>query len=258
MEFKVNIGDPKSKKTVKKVYADDDANPFMGKKIGMVLKGDQIGFPGYEFEITGGSDYCGFPMRKDVNGIARKKVFTTKGFGNKIAKRKGLRYRRTVAGNTIFSKTAQINMKVVKAGKKPLVEEASEAKAQDAGKQAETSSSSAEQKPKPEEKKEDPEQDAEKEPAKKEEKAEDAKEKKETAKEQEQRPEEKKPEAKPAEQKKEASEPKKEDAEKKSSGEQPASDDGEKPDKETAPAKTTEAPAADKDKQQESSEKDKA
>ena len=82
MEFKVNIGDPKSKKTLKKVFSEEATKPFIGKRIGIVIKGELIGFPGYEFEVTGGSDYCGFPMRRDVQGIARKKVLTIKGFGN--------------------------------------------------------------------------------------------------------------------------------------------------------------------------------
>lgn len=122
MELKANIGGS-SGKTLKKVFNEEEAKHFIGKKIGSLIKGELIGFPGYEFEITGGSDYCGFPMRKDVLGIARKRILTTKGFGNKKPKRKGLRYRRTVAGNTVFSKTSQLNLKVVKAGPVPLFED---------------------------------------------------------------------------------------------------------------------------------------
>jgi small subunit ribosomal protein S6e len=75
---------------------------------------------GYEFEIAGGSDYCGFPMRKDVNGIMRKAILVTKGFGNKY-NRKGMRLRRTVAGNTIYNKTSQVNLKILKYGSTPLL-----------------------------------------------------------------------------------------------------------------------------------------
>jgi small subunit ribosomal protein S6e len=122
MEFKINIGDPKTGKTVQKVAADKAAEAFLKKKIGDKVSGDAIGFPGYEFEITGGSDYCGFPMRKDVRGSARKKILVVSGVG--IRKNvKGRKIRKTVAGCTIYSKTAQINLKVLKAGEAPLVEE---------------------------------------------------------------------------------------------------------------------------------------
>jgi small subunit ribosomal protein S6e len=85
--------------------------------------------PGYEFEISGGSDYCGFPMRKDVNGIMRKEILTTTGLGNRY-KRHGMRLRRTVSGNTIYNKTAQINLKVLKHGAEPLIKEEPKTEAQ--------------------------------------------------------------------------------------------------------------------------------
>ena len=199
MEFKVNIGDPKSGKTLKKVYSEDDTRFFIGKKIGVVIKGDLIGFPGYEFEITGGSDYCGFPMRKDVAGIARKKVLVTKGFGNKGAKRKGLRYRRTVAGNTVFSKTAQINLKVVKAGSKPLIEKKEEKKEEAKPKAKEAPKEKPKEAPKTEEKPETKKE----EPKKEEKKEEKAPEKKESPKEKKEEPKKEKPAEKPKAEKKE-------------------------------------------------------
>jgi len=121
-EFKLNIGDPKSKKTLKKEVKDDDAEIFRGKKIGDKFSGEGIGLPGYEFEITGGSDYTGVPMRRDVQGIARKRVLIVSGIGIR-KNRAGRKVRRTVAGNTISGKTAQINLKVIKHGKTPLFEE---------------------------------------------------------------------------------------------------------------------------------------
>lgn len=119
-EFKVNIGS-KDGKTHKVEFKDDDAKIFIGKKIGDTIKLSD--FSGYEFEIVGGSDYCGFPMRKDVMGPARKRILIAGGIGLR-SKRKGMRIRKTVAGNTIYEQTAQINLKVLKAGKKPLGEEA--------------------------------------------------------------------------------------------------------------------------------------
>jgi small subunit ribosomal protein S6e len=127
-EFKLNISDPKTGKTYKRDVKDDQAKVFLHKKIGDKLSGDGCGFAGYEFEITGGSDYCGFPMRRDVLGSARKKILIVKGVGIR-KNRKGRRVRKTVAGNTVFSKTSQINLKILKYGKEKLGGE--EAKAEE-------------------------------------------------------------------------------------------------------------------------------
>lgn len=121
-EFKLNIGDPKSKKTIKKDIKDDEAEALIGKSMGDTVKGDSFGFEGYEFLITGGSDYTGTPMRKDVIGTARKKVLIVSGTGIR-KNRPGRKVRRTVAGNTVYEKTAQINLKVTKHGKVSLFEE---------------------------------------------------------------------------------------------------------------------------------------
>ncbi|MBN1275324.1 30S ribosomal protein S6e [Candidatus Woesearchaeota archaeon] len=125
MALKANIGG-KDGKTQQFELDDDKASALIGKKIGDKVSGKQAGFDGYEFEVTGGSDSSGFPMRKDVQGTARKKILTTKGVGMRT-NRKGLRLRKTVAGNTVFENTAQVNLKVLKAGKKPLGGEEEEA-----------------------------------------------------------------------------------------------------------------------------------
>lgn len=119
-EFKLTIG-VKDGKTVQKEVKEAEANAFLGKKLGETVKGDAAGFAGYEFQITGGSDYCGFPMRKDVEGTSRKRILITQGTGMRN-KRKGLRLRKTIAGNTVYEQTAQINLKVTKEGPNPLVE----------------------------------------------------------------------------------------------------------------------------------------
>lgn len=122
-EIKLNIGDPKSKKTLKKDIKDNETEIFLGKKIGDKVNGETFGLAGYEFEITGGSDYTGTPMRKDVQGEQRKKVLIVSGTG--IRKNvDGRKKRKLVAGNTVHAKTAQINLKVLKHGKQPLFEEA--------------------------------------------------------------------------------------------------------------------------------------
>ena len=118
-KIKANIGNPKDGKTLQFELEQAQSETIVGKTIGSKIIGKDIGHDGYEFEITGGSDQGGFPMRKDVTGSARKRILITKGIGMRN-KRKGLRLRKTVAGNTVHDKTAQINLKVLKAGKTPL------------------------------------------------------------------------------------------------------------------------------------------
>ncbi|MEM3374400.1 MAG: 30S ribosomal protein S6e [Candidatus Woesearchaeota archaeon] len=122
-EFKLVIGDPKTGKSLQIVVSGDNAKAFIGKKIGDKINGESFDMPGYEFEIRGGADYCGFPMRKDIEGPIRKKIFITSGIGIRN-KNKGNKYKKTVCGNTIHEKITQISMKVIKYGKKPLFPEA--------------------------------------------------------------------------------------------------------------------------------------
>lgn len=117
-EFKLVLG-LKDGKSVQRVLQEPDANALIGKKIGDKVSGDKIGLAGYELVISGGSDYCGFPMRKDLPGSGRKKILITRGVGMR-KKGKGLRKRVTVCGNTIHDKISQVNLKVVKQGKAKL------------------------------------------------------------------------------------------------------------------------------------------
>lgn len=122
--FKLVIG-TKNGQCVQKEVTDDTAQVLVGKTLGSTVSGDEIGLAGYEFTITGGSDFCGFPMRKEVPGTRRKKIFATKGVGLKN-QGKGVRVRKTVCGNTIHDKITQINLKVTKEGPSPLVEPAAQ------------------------------------------------------------------------------------------------------------------------------------
>ncbi len=128
MEMKLVIADPKSGKCYQKVIAEDVARALNGKKIGDSIRGETFDMTGYEFTITGGADYCGFPMRKDIDGPVRKKIMIVSGIGLKKSEN-GTRHRKTVCGNTIHAKTAQVCLKVTKAGKKPLEEPAAEGEA---------------------------------------------------------------------------------------------------------------------------------
>ncbi len=131
-EYKLNIGDPNTKKTYTKQVKDDLARPLVGKSIGDNISGDAIGLEGYEFQITGGTDNAGFPLRKGVVGGIRKKILVAGGVGFKNKKkREGLRIKKTVATQVISPVTVQVNLKVLKQGKEKLGgEEKAEEKAE--------------------------------------------------------------------------------------------------------------------------------
>ena len=127
--FKICISDPKTGKTYQKEVKDSEAQPFIGLNIDGNVKGELVGLTGYELQITGGSDYCGFPMRHGILGV-RKKINIYGGVGfkgkkkvRKMIKRvKGMRARKTVCGHKITDSISQINLKVIKAGSKKLGE----------------------------------------------------------------------------------------------------------------------------------------
>ena len=120
-EFILTINNPKTGKSYKKIIRDRETDIFKGKKIKDNVAGDGFGLKGYEFEITGGSDKDGFPIRFDVAGFGRKKVLLTKGPGVHI-KRKGMRKRKSVVGSTLSINIKQINLKTIKQGSKTLEE----------------------------------------------------------------------------------------------------------------------------------------
>jgi len=132
MTFKINIGE-KSGKTYK---LESDVPSLIDKELGDKINGETIqeDLKGYEFEITGASDKAGFPSMKEVSGQILKKVLLTYGKGMrkkprkegkkapKDRKPKGLRLRKTVRGKVISEAIVQVNLKVIKEGKKPLAE----------------------------------------------------------------------------------------------------------------------------------------
>ena len=121
--YKLNISGGKEgpgKGLSKLVEIDEKKFRFEGMKVGDIIKGGLIGFPNYEFQITGGSDLSGFPMRKDVHGPVKKRILVSKrGIGYKPL-RKGEKRRRTVRGNEVTFDMTLINLKVVKYGEAEL------------------------------------------------------------------------------------------------------------------------------------------
>jgi len=131
-EFKLVLG-AKDGKSYQKEVKSPEADELLKKRVGDTVLGDTLGFAGYEFVITGGSDKCGFPMRKGIQE-ARKRVLISGGVGFCGKKRKlrknskkrtvqnGLLKRRTVCGEMITKIIHQVNMKVLKEGAKGLGE----------------------------------------------------------------------------------------------------------------------------------------
>ncbi len=122
VECKLVIADAKTGRSVQKEIKDEAAAPFLQKKIGDKVEGDVVALPGYVFEITGGSDYCGFPLRKGVPGLRRMAILTGKGIGFRTSE-KALKRRKSVCPNIITETIKQINVKVVTAGNTPLFPE---------------------------------------------------------------------------------------------------------------------------------------
>lgn len=117
--MKIVVSNPKTGKSYQKELEDNQTKAMFGKKIGETVKGDNVGIGGYEFELTGGSDKQGFPMRVDFHGTARKRLLLSAGPGYKV-KRKGERRRKSIRGNTVAEDIAQVNLKVTKTGKDKL------------------------------------------------------------------------------------------------------------------------------------------
>ncbi len=132
VQYKLSIALPTEKKSGSVPLGDAQSSALVGKRIGQAVKGDDIGLEGYEFVITGGSDYCGFPIRKGLIGTRRKKILITKsvGYRGKLRRLKktkpmrnklGIRRRKSVVPDNVNETTSQINLKVTKTGPSPIV-----------------------------------------------------------------------------------------------------------------------------------------
>src|SRR3989338_1544380 len=117
MELKIVVNDVKHGKSYAKTLPDN--MDFVGKKIGEKIDGGMLELRGYEFEITGGSDKAGFPMRRDNDGVGRRRPLVTSGVGVRGLK-KGQKARKLVAGNTATMDIVQLNFKAVSYGKESL------------------------------------------------------------------------------------------------------------------------------------------
>ncbi len=118
METKIVISDPKTGKSYNKTLSPDETVAVMSKKLNEEVDLSFIGLDGYSAVITGGSYSTGTPMRREIDGIGLKPALIGKGVGN----RRGIRKRKSVAGNMVSQFTSQVNLKIIKYGQKALDE----------------------------------------------------------------------------------------------------------------------------------------
>lgn len=121
MPFKLVVADPQTGKSYKLEAREPDARRLIGLRIGDKFGGEIAGLPGYELQITGGTDKDGFPMRSDIAGSGRMSVLLTSGTGFS-PKRSGERRRKMVRGSRISETIMQLNVKITKRGEKPIEE----------------------------------------------------------------------------------------------------------------------------------------
>jgi small subunit ribosomal protein S6e len=125
-KFKMIVSDPQTAKAAVAELEGSRAQALIGRSIGEVIDGSQMGFAGQRLKITGGCDRDGIPMRADIHGGAKKYVVLSGGVGLR-PKRHGERRRKLVRGRMITDETYQINTVVftgeAKAPEAPPVKE---------------------------------------------------------------------------------------------------------------------------------------
>jgi small subunit ribosomal protein S6e len=119
VEFKVEIADPETGHTWPVQVEGQHANALVRKRIGETVDGMMLELPGYEVEITGGTDKDGFPMRPEIPQAGRKSILVSDSTGFH-AERGGQRRKRTFRGNEVSPDIAQVNVKIIDHGPKPV------------------------------------------------------------------------------------------------------------------------------------------
>ena len=118
-KFKMIVSDPQTGKATVTELEGSRAQVLVGRKIGEVLDGSQIGVVAGKLRITGGCDKDGVPMRADVHGGAKKHVILSSGVGFR-PKRPGERRRKLVRGSMITEETYQVNTMLFMGEEKPV------------------------------------------------------------------------------------------------------------------------------------------
>jgi len=123
--FNVVVAAPEEGRSYPVEVEGQDANRFIGRKIGDEVDGGAVGLTGCTLEITGGSDQAGRPMRGDVSGAGLEDVLVDGGVGFN-PERGGERRRISVRGNEVSDATVQINAKVTDTGGESVADRFSE------------------------------------------------------------------------------------------------------------------------------------
>ncbi len=118
MEFKLVLSDPETGKSYQQEIKDEKARKFRGMKVGDEVGASFLGLSGCTIKITGGSDKCGFPMRRGVHSTKTLRVLLRGGVGYNPTE--NVRRKRRVRGEEIDEDIVQINTKIVKKGKKSI------------------------------------------------------------------------------------------------------------------------------------------
>ena len=113
--MRIVVSDKKTGKSYNVEVAKEMESALNGKKIGERIDGGMLGAAGFSFEITGGSDKSGFPMRRDVPGGKKARLLLSKGVGFR-ATEKGERRRMLVRGNAVSADIIQLNTVVMDYG----------------------------------------------------------------------------------------------------------------------------------------------
>ncbi|MHA1942737.1 MAG: S6e family ribosomal protein [Candidatus Hodarchaeales archaeon] len=121
VRFQLNLADGKQSYK-KEIDSDAMTRQLIGKSVGEVLEGEAIGFGGYKFKITGGSDHAGFPMVQGVEGAMPKRILIGHRNIGYRPQRKGRRRRKRVRGSLISEDNYQINLKILERGSSPIEE----------------------------------------------------------------------------------------------------------------------------------------
>jgi small subunit ribosomal protein S6e len=118
VKFKVIVSDPETGTSKAVELEEARAAPLIGKRIGEVIDGAMVDFPGHKVRIMGGSDKDGFPMRPSVHGGVRRSIVLSGGVGlNPLDE--GMRRRKTIRGNVITDEIVQVNARIMEKPKQP-------------------------------------------------------------------------------------------------------------------------------------------
>ena len=109
--FKVIVSD-KQGKSISRELKDKEAQPLLNSRIGDLVDSSILGMSNGKFQVTGGSDKSGTPMRKDVHGGVKKYILLSKGTGMR-SNQEGIRKRKLVRGNIVTEEIYQLNCLLV-------------------------------------------------------------------------------------------------------------------------------------------------